>query len=63
MLVPHCVPPLRSTSHPLNLILEQQTQLSIAGNVSDIAVLPKKVGKLAKVERGQKGRGKFGEEK
>lgn len=62
-LVPHCVHPLHSTSHPLNLILKQQTQLSVAGNRSDIAVLPKKVGKLAKVEMGQKGRDKFGKAK
>lgn len=61
--MPHCVCPLHSTSHPLNLILEQQTQLSVAGNRSDIAVLPKKIGKLAKVETGQKGCGKFGKEK
>lgn len=51
----HNVCPLQSASYPWSLFLEQQIQLSKADNVSDIASLPKKIGKMANMEVGQKG--------
>lgn len=50
---------LHFTSLLVSLILDQQALLSVAGNRSAV----KKVGKLAKVELGQKNCDKFGKEK
>lgn len=44
----------QSSSHPVNLILEQQTQLSIAGAGAGIAVLPKEAGKRPRWRRGRR---------